>query len=105
MSRNFLTSCATPAARELAPVLERLAATHGMVDNVTFFRRDRELNMGKARLCASVVGRQTWVDLAREANARLVRSKRMRRLHERTDAEIARLYGPEVLTRRQAGGL
>lgn len=51
-------------------------AFYGFQDDIAIARTARLLNMRKARLCATTRGRQTWIDLAREANLRLVAAKR-----------------------------
>ncbi len=80
--RAFLTSALVDellddprvwASRERAHEQE---AFYGFQDDIANARRDRNTNLGKARLCATTKGRQTWIDLAREASLRLVRAKR-----------------------------
>lgn len=83
-------------------VLVLLESQPGAPDRVEHYRQARTDSIGKARLCATAAGRQSWVDLAREANLRLVAAKRFRRLREQTEAQMDRACGSPRMTVRQA---
>ena len=94
----------SPAARvRFERELSHLTRTPNSGTNpVIYYRAWRDHNMGKARLCASDAGRQTWIDLAREQNRKLVAAKKYQRLRAQTEAWLGRLLNDDRLTVRQA---
>lgn len=85
--RAFLDDL-SPAAREkYAPELDYILRTPNSATNpAIYYRAWRDHNMGKARLCATVAGRRTWFDLARNARREMVAVLRARQLRERNEA-------------------